>query len=71
MWPYMKYIAFGKRRGGSGPYLITHDQREDFMCLGLLPPPPTHPSINLPTYLPTFPSTYLPIYLHIKSPPRQ
>jgi len=41
------------------------------MHLGLLPPPPTHPSIYLPTHLPTFPSTYLPMYLHIKSPPRQ
>jgi hypothetical protein len=30
----MKYIAFGKRRGGgSGPYLITHVQREDFKIL--------------------------------------
>jgi hypothetical protein len=37
---------------------------------GLLPPPPTLPSIYLPTHLPTFPSTYLPSYLHTKSPPR-
>jgi hypothetical protein len=38
---------------------------------GLLPPPPTHPSIYLPTHLPTFPSTYIPTCLCTKSTPSQ